>query len=333
MIKFALAGFGNIGKRHVRHILDNPEAELMDICDINPELEKDIPDGIPFYTSLETMLAETEASIINICTPNYLHCPHTLSTLKSGRHAVVEKPMALCKEECEQMITAADEANRLIFAVKQNRYNPPVQVVKKLINEGRLGKIFLIQINCFWNRNKDYYAQSTWRGKKAMDGGCLFTQFSHFVDIMYYLNGGILKSTGRTANFNHQSNTEFEDSGVFCMEAENGALINFNFTTCSYNRNMEGSITILAEKGTVKIGGQYLNTIDYQCIEDVDLPQINISAHENDYGLYKGSMSNHDLMIQNVIDVLLHQGKIMTTAEDGKQVVGIIEMMYAGVEN
>ncbi|HET8572782.1 MAG TPA: Gfo/Idh/MocA family oxidoreductase [Edaphocola sp.] len=329
MINFAIVGLGNIGKRHAGHILNNRGARLAAVCDIDPRVQQHLPGATPFYTSLENMLARPDIDVVNICTPNYLHAPHTLSALYAGYHAVVEKPMALSTEECDLMIAAGRDTGKMIFAVKQNRYNPPVQAVKQLIDEQRLGKIFMIQVNCFWNRSAAYYAGSPWRGKKATDGGCLFTQFSHFVDILYYLNGDISSVSGMIDNFSHQDNTEFEDSGVFCMKAKNGALINFTFSTCAFQKNMEGSITILAEKGTVKIGGQYLNTIDYQCIQDMELPQINISAKENDYGLYKGSMSNHDQVVQNVIDVLENKAKMMTTAGDGRQVVGIIERMYA----
>jgi len=330
MIHFAITGFGHIGRRHADHILNNPNAVLAAVCDTDEGVKQYLPDGVPFYKSHQELLEHTPVDVVSICTPNYLHCEHTLAALQAGRHAIVEKPMALSVVECDAMIAAATATGKTIFAVKQNRYNPPVQAVKQLIEQGTLGAIFLIQVNCFWNRGDAYYAQSTWRGSKAKDGGCLFTQFSHFVDILYYLNGNIHSAEGCIANFSHKHNTEFEDTGAFVLKAENGAIINFNFSTCSYQQNMEGSITVIAENGTVKIGGQYLNTLEYQCIKDTELPTINIAARENDYGLYKGSMSNHDKVIQNVVDVLQGQQTIMTPAVEGRDVVRIIEMMYAG---
>lgn len=331
MIKFAIVGFGHIGRRHAQHILSNPAASLVAICDNDLQVSADLPDkGIPFYADIEELLAGTDADVVCVCTPNYLHATQAVAVVASGRHVVVEKPMALSTEECDELIAAADRFDRIVFAVKQNRYNPPVAAVKSLIKEGSLGKIFMIQVNCFWNRGAAYYAQSDWRGDKQKDGGCLFTQFSHFVDILYYLNGTIESATGLVDNFAHGHNTDFEDSGSFVMRAENGATINFNFTTCSFEKNMEGSITILAERGTLKIGGQYLNTLEYQCLDGGELPQINIIAKENDYGLYKGSMSNHDKVIQNVIDVLKHAQPIMTSAAEGRDVIRIIELMYAG---
>jgi len=331
-IRFAIAGFGNIGRRHAEHILNNEHAELVAICDINPELEKRVPKGVAFYSDVLVMLQDISADVLCVCTPNYLHEPHTIAGLQAGLHTLVEKPMAISVAECDRMIAATKAANKTIFAVKQNRYNPPVQAVKQLITEHALGDMYMMQINCFWNRGDAYYAESNWRGKKDKDGGCLFTQFSHFVDIMYYLNGGIADATGRIANYAHQHNTEVEDTGTFVMKSLNNALVNFNFTTCAYTKNMEGSITLFAEKGTVKIGGQYLNTIEYNQLGSATLPVINITAKANDYGLYQGSMSNHDKVIQNVTDVLLHNHPIMTSAEEGREVVRIIEMMYAGAK-
>ena len=309
--------------------MQHADTQLVAVCDIKDEAEAKVPEGVNFYYELDAMLAMEKPEVLCVCTPNYLHEPHTITGLNAGVHTVVEKPMALSVEECDRMIAAAEKAGRTIFAVKQNRYNPPVQEVKKLVDSHELGRIFMIQVNCFWNRGDAYYLESDWRGKKDKDGGCLFTQFSHFVDILFYLNGPISESLGAVSNYAHQHNTQLEDTGSFVMTAANGAIVNFNFTTCAYQKNMEGSITIFAEKGTVKIGGQYLNTIEYQQLEGGALPEINISAKSNDYGLYQGSMSNHDKMIQNVIDVLNHRQAITTTAEEGREVVKIIEQMYA----
>ena len=329
-IRFSIVGYGNIGRRHAEHILQNPDTALVSVCDINPATASKIPQGIAFYNNIDDMLQHTDAEVLCVCTPNYLHEPHTIAGLKAGLHTVVEKPMALSEEECDRMIAAAEETGKTIFAVKQNRYNPPVQAVKKLLVNRELGDVYMIQVNCFWNRGDAYYNESDWRGKKLKDGGCLFTQFSHFVDILYYLNGGISNAEGWVHNFAHGHNTEAEDSGSFVMRAENGSIINFNFTTCAYEKNMEGSITLFAEKGTVKIGGQYLNTIEYQQLETAVLPSINISAKSNDYGLYQGSMSNHDKVIQNVVDVLHHGHAVMTSAAEGREVIRMIRQMYAG---
>jgi UDP-N-acetyl-2-amino-2-deoxyglucuronate dehydrogenase len=327
-IKFAVVGYGNIGKRHVHHILSHPEAELVAICDL-PEkiIDEQALKSIKRYTNIDQMLQEIDAHVINVCTPNYLHHPHTIAALKASFHVVCEKPMAISSAECEDMIQTASLSDKTIFVVKQNRYNEPVQQVKTLLQDGTLGNIFFINVNCFWNRNEYYYTESPWRGKKSLDGGCLFTQFSHFVDILYYLFGDIATSRGQVFNFDH-AYSEVEDTGSFILKTAEGALVNFNFSTCSYEKNMEGAITILAQHGTVKIGGQYLNTIEYQHIKNKVLPAINITAKSNDYGQYQGSMSNHDLVIDNVVKTLQGKEQVMTNAFEGKKVVDIIEMMY-----
>lgn len=327
-IRFGIVGFGNIGRRHANHIINNPSTELISVCDTNTEVKEHIPSDTSYYTQYEEMLKDNSIDIVSICTPNYLHEPHAVAALNSGKHVVVEKPMAMSVAECDRIIAAGEKSGKIVFAVKQNRYNPPVQAVKELIEDNRLGKIYMIQVNCFWNRGDSYYSQGNWRGTKDKDGGCLFTQFSHFIDILYYLNGTVENVEGWINNFAHKHNTQVEDTGSFVLHASNDSIINFNFTTCSYNRNMEGSITIFAEKGTVKIGGQYLNTIEYQQIDGVALPDINITAKSNDYGLYQGSMSNHDKVIQNVVDVLHYDKKVMTSAAEGREVIKIIEEMY-----
>lgn len=331
-IRFAIVGYGNIGRRHAEHIMQHPDAELVAVCDTDTSVKDKIENKANFYYNINDLLSVENIDVVCVCTPNYLHESHTVAVLQKGFHAVVEKPMALSVAECDRMIAAAALADRHIFAVKQNRYNPPVQAVKDLMRKGDLGQIYMVQVNCFWNRDDNYYSQSPWRGKKQFDGGCLFTQFSHFIDILYYLNGTLDSATGVVDNYSHSHNTEFEDTGSFTMKAANGATVNFNFSTCAYGQNMEGAITILAEKGTVKIGGQYLNTIEYQQLENGSLPQINISAKANDYGLYQGSMSNHDRVIGNVVDVLRNNGVIMTSAEEAREVVRMIEMMYDSVK-
>ncbi len=329
-IRFAIIGFGNIGRRHAEHIAHNPATRLVAVCDTDPAVANALPPGTPFFTDLASLTAAVPADVLCVCTPNGWHEAHTIAGLEAGMHTVVEKPMAMSVAECDRMIAASLRTGGKIFAVKQNRYNPPVQAVKELVTAHSLGDIYLLQVNCFWNRGDAYYAGSPWRGTKAKDGGCLFTQFSHFVDILYYLNGPIEQCTGVVANYAHRHNTELEDTGSFTMRAHNGAIVSFNFTTCAFRNNMEGSITVFGERGTVKIGGQYLNTIEYSKLDGVLLPEINITAKANDYGLYQGSMSNHDKVIQNVVDVLHHDHAVMTSAEEGRAVVRIIEQMYAG---
>lgn len=333
MIYFAIIGMGNIGIRHARHIAQHPETALLAVCDIQSKRLTVLSEQYPYakqFADYHQLLQIPALDVVNVCTPNYLHADMSVAALEAGKHVVCEKPMALSTAECERMIDAAAANERKLFVVKQNRYNPPVVAVKQLLDTGVLGKVYQINVNCFWNRNDDYYLHSEWHGRKALDGGCLFTQCSHFVDVMYYLIGKVNCVGGIIKNAGHGSAIEFEDTGSFVLESLSGAIIGFNFSTCAFAHNMEGSITIIAQNGTVKIGGQYLNTIEYQQINNkihIDLPPQAGNSF-NDYGTYRGSMSNHDKIIQNVVDTLQNRADIATSGEEGKCVVEIIENMY-----
>ena len=210
----------------------------------------------------------------------------------------------------------------------QNRYSPPAQWLKSIVETGLLGKLYLVQINCFWNRGNAYYEQSEWRGKSISDGGTLYTQFSHFIDMMYWLFGDISNIQSKFANFNHADTIQFEDTGLIQFDFEKGGLGSFNYTTSVYQKNLESSITIVAENGTVKVGGQYMNEVIYCDVKDYELPDLAPSLPPNDYGHYKGSAANHQFVYQNVIDVLKYNSAIDATAKQGKKVVEIIENIY-----
>jgi predicted dehydrogenase len=229
--------------------------------------------------------------------------------------------------DCGEMIKAAERTNRRLFAIKQNRFNPPVAAVKDLIDRGKLGKIYSIQLSCFWNRNFDYYKNS-WKGTSDLDGGTLYTQFSHFIDLLYWMIGDIKNVHAITANFAHEDVIDFEDTGVIALQFYNGALGTINYTVNSYKQNMEGSLTIFAEKGTVKIGGQYLNELEYQNIEDFIIQDLPAGNTANNYGQYQGSMSNHDKVYENVIDVLKNGKSISTNSFEGLKTVEIISKIY-----
>jgi predicted dehydrogenase len=198
--------------------------------------------------------------------------------------------------------------------------------VKKLLDEGKLGTIFSVQVNCFWNRDPTYYKNS-WKGTRTLDGGTLYTQFSHFIDLLYWMIGDVKEMFAITGNFNHKGIIEFEDTGCVSMQFYNGAIGTLHYTVNSYKKNMEGSLTIFGEKGTVKIGGQYLNVLEYQHIEGITIGNISPGRPANDYGSYQGSMSNHDLVYKEVINALQNGGTI-TNAADAMRTVDIIERIY-----
>lgn len=328
-LKFALVGCGSIGTRHAALI--NQVGILQAVCDI----EKDKADCFAnqyssnCYSTIEDLLEnEKDVDVTVISTPNGLHAQHSIKSLEAGHHVLCEKPMAINIEDAKKMITVAEKTGKKLFVVKQNRFNPPVVAVKKVIDEGRLGKIFNVQLNCFWNRNDAYY-NSNWRGTKALDGGILYTQFSHFIDLLNWMIGDLAEVQSFKNNILHQKSIELEDIGVVILKFHNGALGTINYTVNSFEKNMEGSLTIFGEKGTVKIGGAYLNTLEYQCIENYTIEDLPKGNTQNQYATYQGSMSNHDKVYENLIDVLNNNSTMTASASDGLKTVEIISKIYS----
>ena len=332
-LKFAIVGCGRIAQRHAEHI--NNKAVLAAVCDIDETKATALAKqyGAKAYYSIEDLLNnEKDIDVVSVCSPNGLHAQHAIQSLNAGFHVLCEKPMGLTTAECGQMIQSAEKANKRLFAIKQNRYNPPVAAVKKIIDEGRLGKIQSVQLSCFWNRNEDYYKNS-WKGTLALDGGTLYTQFSHFIDLLYWMFGDVVEVKAMMDNYQHKGMIEFEDAGVVILRFANGAIGTVNYTVNSYNKNMEGSLTIFGEKGTVKIGGQYLNELEYQQIENYKIEDLPEGNKPNNYGNYVGSMSNHNLVYDNVIEVLENNGIITTSAFEGLKTVEIIQKIYESTKS
>ena len=329
-IRFLVVGAGYIGKRHANLIIKNENSELVAFVDVRTKEECEINDfNVPLFNSLdEFKLSNLEIDVINICTPNGLHATHCLQSLELNKHIVCEKPMALKKADCEKVMFKALEKSKHLFCVMQNRYSPPSKWLKSLMNDNILGKIYMVQINCYWNRDKRYYKKDSWKGTNELDGGTLFTQFSHFIDIMYWLFGDICNIQGRFSDFVHENMTEFEDSGVINFEFKNGGIGCINYSTAVANQNLESSITIIAENGSVKVGGQYMNEVEICNIKDYTMPELEESMPANDYGYYKGSASNHCFIIQNVIDTLNNKDNPTTNILEGLKVVEIIERIY-----
>ncbi|MBS1604110.1 MAG: Gfo/Idh/MocA family oxidoreductase [Bacteroidetes bacterium] len=330
-IRFAVVGTGHIGKRHAAMICNNAETELVALCDIRPK-EKLGLNGLeaPFFGSIEEMLEGSPSfEVLCVTSPNGLHEAHALKALANGFHVVVEKPMSLTKAGCERIIYEALHRHRQVFCVMQNRYSPPSVWLKDLLREGVLGKIYMVQVNCYWNRDQRYYTKESWHGTKALDGGTLFTQFSHFIDIMFWLFGDIENIKARLNNYNHKGLTEFEDSGVVSFDFVQGGMGCLNYSTSVWDKNLESSITIIAENGSVKVGGQYMNEVEYCHIKNYSMPVLPPSNPPNDYGPYKGSAANHHYIFENVVDVLKGRAPITTNALEGMKVVEIIEKIYA----
>jgi UDP-N-acetyl-2-amino-2-deoxyglucuronate dehydrogenase len=329
-IKFAVVGCGHIGKRHAAMIANNSEADLVALADVRETVAKDVASyKVPFFASLTDLLtSETPFDVLCVATPNGLHEEQALQALQAGKNVLIEKPMALTKAGCERIIYEALHHHRQVFCVMQNRYSPPMVWLKNILLKKILGEIFLVQVNCYWNRDERYYVPGNWHGTKNLDGGVLYTQFSHFIDIMFWLFGDIENIKGKFTNFNHKHLTEFDDSGFVNFDFVNGGMGCINFSTSAWNENLESSITIIGENGTVKVGGQYMNELQVCKIKDYEMPVLPPGNPPNDYGPYKGSAANHHYVFQNVVDVLKGRAAITTNALEGLKVVEIIEKIY-----
>ena len=329
-IKFAVVGAGHIGKRHAEMIRREDEAELVALVDVRTAEECDATHfGVPFFSSIDELLASNvEFDVVNICTPNGLHAGQSLAALEAKKHVVVEKPMGLSKDNCEQVIFKSLQMSKNVFCVMQNRYSPPSEWIKQVVTDGILGDIFMVQLNCYWNRDDRYYKKGGWKGTKDLDGGTLFTQFSHFIDIMYWLFGDIKNIQGKFNDYTHKESTDFEDSGMVNFEFVNGGMGCINYSTAVAMQNLESSITIIGSKGSVKIGGQYMNEVEVCNIEGYEMPKLKEANPANDYGPYKGSAANHNFVIKNVIDTLQGRTTATTNALEGLKVVEIIERIY-----
>jgi len=333
-IRFAVVGCGHIGKRHIEMIQRNPEAELVAICDILPSEQLNLPPQtdpyLQFSDIADLLSSDIQFDVLNICTPNGLHASMAVKGLEAGHHLVIEKPMALNTKEAEKVLVTAERQAKQVFCVMQNRYSPPSVWIKEMIESGRMGKLFLVQVNCFWNRDERYYKPGNWHGNKELDGGTLFTQFSHFIDLMFWLFGDISDIQGRFEDFNHHTLTDFEDSGVISFKFTEGTIGTFNYSTSVFDTNFESSVTIIGENGTIKIGGQYMNEVEYCHVKDYEMPILPPTNPGNDYGAYKGSAQNHHYVIDNVVNVLKNKNgeTITTNAYEGYKVVDIIERMY-----
>lgn len=329
-VKFVVIGSGHIGKRHAVMAQRNEEAELMAMVDIKSEPELGLEDfNVPFFNSIEELLKSgIEFDVASVCTPNGLHAEQSIMLLEANKHVVCEKPMGLSKDNCERVIFKALQMSKHVFCVMQNRYSPPSEWIKSVIEDNILGDIYMVQLNCYWNRDARYYKKGGWKGTADLDGGTLFTQFSHFIDIMYWLFGDIKNIQGKFNDFTHQESTDFEDSGFVSFDFVQGGMGSINYSTAVANQNLESSITIIGEKGSIKIGGQYMNEVEVCNVQDYELPKLAPTNPGNDYGTYKGSAANHHYIIENVVNTLKGRTTATTNALEGLKVVEIIERIY-----
>lgn len=329
MIHFAIIGCGRIAQRHAAEAMKHGVVHA--VCDIDAEKARSLAamyNAIPYFSVGELLTAEkNNLDIACICTPNGLHAQHSIQSLQAGLHVLCEKPMSISTADAVRMIEVSDKMKKRLLVVKQNRFNPPVSFLKKLLDENKLGRIINFQLNCFWHRPKAYYNDS-WHGTKQLDGGILFTQFSHFIDVLYWLLGDVDLVEGYRSNAMHKDCIETEDNGIALLKMKNGSIGSLNYSVNTYNKNMEGSFLVLGEKGSVKIGGQYLNELDHFEVENETRPELPKSNAPNQYGFYEGSMSNHDKVYDLFIKAVNDPSGHLISPYETMKTVEIIEKIY-----
>lgn len=326
-INFVIVGVGNIGVKYAGLLTNSSHIELVAAVDIDFTKRTALNKLIPFFTSIEDFFtAKIEADVICVCTPNGLHPKHTIACLNNGYHVICEKPVALLANDVERMIQVEKESGKKVFAVMQNRYSPVAIWLKKILEAHKLGDVLFLQINCFWNRNKKYYSSSPWRTSVALGGGPLYSQFSHFIDLMIWLCGEPSAIKSDLFKLNTNIETEFEDSGIINFKIGNRGRGVFNFTTAAFESNIESSLTIIGTKGNVKVGGQYMQKLELVNMDKkFEIPVFEDVTKANQYEYYQGSADKHDEFLKAVVRCLKNDTKPDIGLADELHVIHFIE--------
>lgn len=326
-VRFALVGCGRISKNHIAAIeKHDTSAELVDVCDVDPNrLEQAVKlTGAQGHHSLTELLDHTTADCVILATPSGLHPSQAIRTAQTGRHVMTEKPMATRWQDGLGMVEACDNAGVELFVVKQNRQNSTLQLLKKTIASGRFGRIYSVAVNVFWTRPQDYYDGADWRGTWEFDGGAFMNQASHYIDLLDWLIGpvdSVMAYTGTLAR-----NIQVEDSGVAALRWRSGAVGTLNVTMLTYPKNYEGSITILGEKGSVRVGGVAVNEIQHW--EFADSRPEDESIAEANYATTSVYGFGHPLYYDNVIKTLRGEEKAKTDGREGLKSLELLIAMY-----
>ena len=324
-IRIAIAGCGRISKNHFASIEQHRDnIELVAICDADPQIQEQHQQlsNVPGYHRIESMLKAEKIDLIALCTPSGLHPAETILAARYGVNVMTEKPMATRWHDGVNMVKACDEAAVRLFVVKQNRRNATLQLLKSAVEKERFGRIYMVNINVFWSRPQDYYDSAKWRGTWEFDGGAFMNQASHYVDLVDWLIGPVESLQAYTATL--ARNIEVEDTGVVNFKWRSGALGSMNVTMLTYPKNLEGSITIIGEKGTVRVGGLAVNEIQHWEFADSDPDDEKVKAASYQTTSVYGF--GHPLYYKNVIDVL--QGKAEPET-DGREGLRSLEILIA----
>ena len=324
-IKIAVVGCGRIALKHFEAIkAHDKDLELVAVCDTDAKQLKAAVDahGVKGYADLRELLKESDAHIITICTPSGLHPEQTVRCARSDRHVMTEKPMATHWRDGKRMVRECDEAGVRLFVVKQNRFNATLQLLKRAVEKKRFGKIYTVQLNVFWSRPQEYYDSAAWRGTWEFDGGALMNQASHYVDLLDWLIGPVQSVQAMTGTL--ARNIEVEDTAVMNVQWRSGAIGSMNVTMLTYPKNLEGSITILGEKGTVKLGGVAVNEFEHWEFEDTDPDDEKIqNANYETTSVYG---FGHPAYYENVIATLRGEVQPLT---DGREGLRSLELLIA----
>jgi len=331
MKNIALIGCGRISGKHLESITQlTDDLKLVAVCDIIEERAKNAGEkyGVDWYTDYQKMLDRDDIDVVSICTQSGLHPEHGIAAAKRGIHVVAEKPMAITLEGADQLIHTCDQEKVQLFVVKQNRLNTTMQLLKRAVDKNRFGKIYMIQSNVFWQRPQVYYDMAKWRGTWEFDGGSFMNQASHYVDAVQWLIGPVESVMAETATM--ARHIETEDTGSAILKFRNGVIGTINVTMLTYPKNFEGSVTILGEKGTVKVGGIAVNHIDKWEFEEYDdddrlIEESNYNP-PNIYGL------GHLPYYQNVIAALKGETEADTDGRSGRKSLELIIAVYKSAQ-
>ncbi|MTI59424.1 MAG: Gfo/Idh/MocA family oxidoreductase [Firmicutes bacterium] len=331
-LKFALVGCGRIAKKHTEALNNIHDAELVTVCDIKEGRAREYGDkyDIPYYTNYDKMLQNENIDVVNILTPSGFHAEHTIDIVKKyKKHIVCEKPMALKLKDADNVIRVCDENGVRLFVVKQNRYNLPVQKLREALEKGRFGKLVMGTVRVRWARHQHYYDMDEWRGTWAMDGGVLTNQASHHIDLLEWMMGQPIEVSAQTAT--RLVDIEVEDTGVVIIKFENGALGVIEATTATRPKDLEGSLSILGERGAVEIGGFAVNEMKVWQFEDgeEDDKKVLEQFKENPPNVYG---FGHIRYLEHVIDCIKNNKKALVDGIEGRKSLELINAIYEAAE-
>jgi UDP-N-acetyl-2-amino-2-deoxyglucuronate dehydrogenase len=327
---FGLIGCGRISAKHLDAIVKVPHACLVAVCDLIPEKAEKVGRayGVPWYTDYKQLLERSDVDVVNVLTESGNHARVALDALASGRAVVVEKPMALRLQDADEMIATAHSHGVRLFTVKQNRYNPPIQLLRRAIDEGRFGRVIECTVRVRWHRGQEYYDQAAWRGTWAQDGGVITNQAIHYVDLMQWLMSGVASVYSLSGRFQHCIETE--DTDIAVLRFANGALGTFEATTCANPHDLEGSVSVLGERGAVEVAGFAVNemrTWQFADCRDYDAQAFSSSYKpDNVYGY------GHVALLADIVSSLETGRPCMVEGAEGKKAVEVVTAMYESIE-